>query len=159
MTTVRLNCAEVFYGAMAGVMRRVSDMKVGRAPGHGLDPSDEWGVDIRGALGEMAVAKWLGVYWSGRFEFRGVDVGHVEVRTAAKPTHSLILHDRDPDARPFILVTGTCREFELRGWVYGSEGKRREFWSDPKGGRPAYFVPQSALNPMDTLPQPSRVGA
>ena len=26
----------------------------------------------------------------------------------------------------------------------GGDGKQREYWKDPAGGRPAYFVPQSA---------------
>jgi hypothetical protein len=46
------------------------------------------------------------------------------------------------------LVTGLAPVFILRGWIWGREGKRDEWWTDPACGRPAFFVPQNALRPM-----------
>jgi hypothetical protein len=46
-----------------------------------------------------------------------------------------------------VLVTGSRGDYVIRGWIYGAEGKQDMWWDDPTGkGRPAFFVPQHALN-------------
>jgi hypothetical protein len=72
-------------------------------------------------------------------------VGNVQVRSTSGHRNCLILHKTDPDDKAFVLVTGTAPNFVLRGWIWGRDGKNEEYWRDPVGGRPAYFVPQSAL--------------
>ena len=143
---VELTPWEMLLAAQAGVMRQVENKKLGRRPAYGAGSAQDWQLNIEGALGEYALAKHLGLYWSGKGKLRAADVGDVDVRTRSKPHYELILHDDDPDDRIFWLLTGVYGRYEVRGWIQGRDGKRPEYWSDPAGGRPAYFVPQSALN-------------
>lgn len=74
-----------------------------------------------------------------------------EVRQTPYDSGRLILHRDDADDARFALVTGQLGEYSIRGWILGSEGKDDEWWGDPQGGRPAYFVPQSALGEVKSL--------
>jgi hypothetical protein len=81
--------------------------------------------------------------------------GPVLVRTMPKEWGDLILHNSDKDYRLFVLVYNKGHEFHLLGWCRGDEGKKTEYWKDPtKSGKPAYFVPQSALRDINDLLTP-----
>jgi hypothetical protein len=147
--TVSLTAAELHQAAMIAVQRQIENLFAGRRDAHGASRDVGWSLHIEGAAGEMAFAKWAGLYWSGNIgNLSADDVGATQVRTRSRHDYDLILHPSDPDNRVFVLVTGTAPEFRLVGWIWGGEGKRPEFWSDPARGRPAFFVPQSALHPM-----------
>jgi len=146
MIEVKLTSWELMMGAMAGVMRQVENCKKGRRPAHGSGDSNDWQLHVEGALGELALAKAFGLYWSGKGIFRGPDVAGWQVRTRSKHHYDLILHETDPDDLVYWLVTGLNGAYRIHGHVVGSEGKRSEYWADPAGGRPAYFVPQKALS-------------
>jgi len=149
---IRLSYKEMLIGAQIGIMRRVQSMKRGYTHAHGRPDNDDWQRDIEGALGEMALAKYLNLYWVGG-EVCAVDVGDFEVRTTVRPNGRLILHPKDDDTRYFWLVTGINGVYEIKGHILASEGKRDEYWSDPTGRqRHAYFVPQSALVNPATKP-------
>lgn len=152
--TVTLAWSEVMQAALVAQMRRVQNMAAGRNARFGAERGDGWGYDIEGACGEMAVAKHFGLYWSGAVgNLRAPDVGPLQVRTRAKPYHDLILHPSDANDDAFVLVTGLAPTFRLIGWTVGHDGKRDEYWADPAGGRPAFFVPQAALKPIAALRQ------
>lgn len=126
---------------------------------HGIESSgrEAWAADITGALSEMAVSVGLKLPWNDpiraprqRNADGDRDVGDFEVRSTTRERGSLILYPKDADDAPFILVTGQLPTFELRGWVYGHEGKQERFWrTDVRS--PAFFVPQSALKPLGDL--------
>ena len=108
----------------------------------------------RGCVGEVAVSKALNLYWTGVGGLRFPDVGGlIEVRTISQKNHRLILHDADVDSQIAILVFvgEEPTQCELMGWIPCSEGKSKEFESDPVGGRPAYFIPQKNLRPMEDI--------
>jgi len=136
----------MLLAAQAGIMRQVENCKIGREPYHGAGSGNDWQLHIEGCLGEFALAKYLGVHWSGKGKLRDPDVGEVDVRTGARDSHRLILHDDDPDDRVFWLLCGVNGNYTVKGWITGLDGKKKVYWSDPVGGRPAYFIPQSALN-------------
>jgi hypothetical protein len=139
--------------AEMGITRQISNLMKGRPDAYGCAADVGWQVHIEGCCGELAVAKYLDRYWSGNFEqLKADDVGNYQVRTRSSHGWDLILHDRDPDDRVFILVTGTAPEYVIRGWMRAKDGKKPEFWSDPsKQNRPAYFVPQDCLHPISDL--------
>jgi hypothetical protein len=141
--------------------RQSQNLKQGNHDRFGADPENGWTLHIRGCLGEMAVAKHLGLPWNGNLgNYRAHDVGPYEVRTAQPGLHRrLILHDRDHDDRPYIhVISDHAGRYHLIGWLYGREGKRREWWIDPsRAGRHAYFVPNASLRPMNTLPHVTAV--
>ena len=67
----------------------------------------------------------------------------------------LLLHKEDADEDLFLLVTGFSGDYVIRGWIQCFEGKKEEYWKSEFGrpDRSCYWVPQEALNPMDTMGQ------
>lgn len=122
-----------------------------------------------GALGELVVARYLGIPWSESVDTftRELDVGRFEVRTRSTPEAELIIRPRDPDARVYVLVVPEPdspaswyllrRErrwpaaWRVAGWKVARDGKRQEWQRDPGGRLPAFFVPQTALRFPDEL--------
>jgi hypothetical protein len=141
-------------GAQVGIMRQVQNLKRGAKSTYGQDGSNLWQLHIEGALAEMAVSKYLDYYWWGRVgNYNASDVSQsIEVRHSANHKHRLILHDRDNDNSPFILVTGGIGQYILQGWIMGKDGKQPQYYKDPTGNnRPAYFVPREVLKPIEAL--------
>lgn len=151
MTTVQLSWFEVFQGAMAGVMRRIEAQKLERPEPYCSPKSDPWGVDIEAACAELAVAKFVGVYWESvvrQPKNLPGDVGRIQVRSTTLPDGCLILHKRDRDDATFVLVVGRIPKYRVAGYIQASACKQERFWSQGDG-RAAYFVPQSALTAPD----------
>jgi len=149
---VKLNASEMMQAALIGVMRNVTNLRQGRVDAFGAESDRGWEYHIQGACGEYAVAKLLNAFYNGALGNLGADdVGNFQVRTRSKAHYELIIHPKDPDDRKFVLVTGCAPLFNVVGWIVGRDGKREEFWKDPAGSRPAFFVPHSALRPIDEL--------
>ena len=116
---------------------------------------------LPGAMGELAVAKFLGIEWPAR-----VDTFHgppdldpdIEVKTRQNHAWGLMIRHCDPvDNRRYILVTKEIGnpEFRLHGWINGSEIRTDEHWNTEitkRNGRPPmWLVEQHELNPMKVL--------
>lgn len=148
---VTLTSAEWALANQVAALRQVSNEAVARRDAHGA--SVELGLDLhlQGAAAEAAVAKWRNVWWSGALnQLKAADVGSLQVRSTQHENGCLIVHPSDPDDDVFILAVGKAPTFRLAGWIRGSAAKDQGFWRDPTGkGRAAYFVPQSALRPME----------
>lgn len=117
-------------------------------------------IHVIGAVGEVAFAKWLGVYPSFSVrQFSGmmadVEAGcKYEIRHRLKTNHDLIIRDNDPADRVYILTRGCPPEVEISGWCWGDEFVgRAEFTQDWGGHGRASFVPAQELHPMETLPR------
>lgn len=152
--TVRLEWYELQQAAIVGINRRIKALHAGGKETHGFDGDRAWTVDIEGAAGELAVAKVLGVYWSGSintFKF-GADVGHLQVRTMGKEHYGLLIRPNDDDAAIFVLVVGRAPQFRVVGFIRGIDAKKQEWFQSFGNGRPAaYFVPQDRLEPIENL--------
>lgn len=153
MTVVKLNWSEVILAGNVGLMRRISALKKTRDEPYGKPDLEPWGLDVDGAAAEMAVAKFADVFWSGSIGRLDIDAGPYQVRQTTLDYGCLILHDKDADSKPFVLVTGAAPVMNLRGWIWARDGKNSLYWEPEKGRTPCYFVPQHALRPMDTLPR------
>jgi|ERR1700677_1913020 len=150
---INLVAAEMTIAAMVGVMRQVTNLRDGRKDAHGASLSGGWQIHIEGACSEYAVAKYLGLFWNGNLgNLKADDVGPFQVRSTEHANGRLILHKGDPGDRLYVLVTGRCPSYVLQGWISGADGQNEEYWTDPQGGRPAYFVPTKALRPMSEFP-------
>lgn len=148
---VTLNWHEAAMASEIGRLRHLSAIKNGRRGRNGF-AGGGWQEHIEGACGELAVAKFLGIYWDGSIDaFDKPDVGSYEVRTRSKPEYELIVRTNSKDASIFICVTGQCPTYMIRGWIEGKDAKKTEFLSNHGGFSPAYFVPHSALMPMSQL--------
>lgn len=146
---VTLTWYELVQGATVGVWRRVAAMKKGMVDTTGMDFSRAWTSDIEGALGELAAAKVLGVYWPGGVNtFRADDILGFQVRTRPKHTQGLLLRPGDSDEARFLLVTGCAPTYRVHGWLKAGQGKQPQWWRSPNGRPGCWFVPQSELIPV-----------
>jgi hypothetical protein len=144
---VVLTPQEILYGAQVGILKFLETQKHKAQQRYGAKQEDRWRFTIEGALGELAVAKHLGIFWSGGRQ-GDEDLPGFEVRTRSRPDYDLIVHPEDRDESRFVLVTGALGHYHLVGWILGKDAKFDGWWKDPAGGRPAFFVPQYALRPM-----------
>ena len=109
---------------------------------------------VMGFIGEVAVAEYLDAIHHLAILHKGhgeTDVDGVEVRSVNNPTHCLITHKYDKPA-PYVLafVDVDTATVVLRGWLHLRHCNVPGHWRTdvPK---PAYFVPATVLQPMDTL--------
>lgn len=155
---VILTPEEMKLSAEIGRARNDASIGAGYKDTYGLSASTALQKHIEGARGECAAAKALGIKWQADVHSEGgglnkSDVGKYEVRSTPRLGGSLILHDEDKDDRIYILVTGKDNVYFVRGWIQCKDGKNKNYWrTDVR--YPAYFVPQSALNPIMELEQP-----
>jgi hypothetical protein len=163
---VTLTWAEMLIAANIGCMRNVQSLKLGRSrtdsltdPFGGLDLA--WSSNIEGAAGEMAVAKHLGLFWSGSVGNIGADdVGGYQVKTnTSRKWDDLILRKRNKPDRIYISVLsfvapapGVAR-FIITGWIIGTDAMQQQYYREGLPGMPAYFVPRCVLQPLSTLPR------
>jgi hypothetical protein len=157
---VTLTAWELRLARAAGRERHAAAGDRQRAAAYGAAADPDAARDGLGCAGELAVAAWLDRYWTGTpgglDRDRG-DVAGYHVRTRPAADYDLPLHPEDPDRGVFLLVVGPLPTMRIVGWLYGGRGKRREWWHDRyQAGRPAYWVPQTALRPLRTLPAPGR---
>jgi hypothetical protein len=133
-----------------GSMRHLTALFARREDRHGAVCT--WDLHIEGACGELAAAKGLGVFWDGSINtFKRPDLPGVQVRTRSRHEYELIVRDDDAPGARFLLVTGQCPRYCVRGWILGADA-RRDAWRQTHGDRePAYFVPHAALHPPATL--------
>lgn len=168
---ITLNEKDVTLATEVAEMRNNSQRNAKRRDG--LVKGSSVGRDLQGALAELAVSRALNLHWDGKFlpikiwdtwKIEGNDVGKLEVRSTERSNGRLILHPKDKDFSPYILVLSytsgppfvttdneLCEPvYKLAGWVYGIDGKKDKYWRDnvPK---PCYMVPQSDLKTMDSL--------
>lgn len=151
---VELTWREVYLAGVVNVARTVDNLHQGKRDRYGL-AYDDMGESRgwMGAIAEIAVAKYLNIYWV-TLEPGVIDVGHVEVRAVGAPGHRLLLHDEDRDA-PFVSVLVERKRLPvvtLRGWYYAENGKQSEYWAEPVSGRGCYCIPNNLLHPMCELP-------
>lgn len=141
---IKLTMYEIMMAANVGVMRQVESLKYNMQQRHGADSETDWQKHIESALTECALAKYTNVFWCKRARSQP-DVGDCEVRASQRPDARLIVHKDDHDDRQYWLVTGKNGVYTIHGYMMGKDAKQDKYWTDPKTGRPAYFVPQSHL--------------
>ena len=157
---VKLGYSELLIGAIVGCLRHIEALVRGRKDQDGFE-GDGWGAHIEGALGEMAAAKAVNRYWDApvntfKDPARG-DVGPYEVRRRSRQDWDVLIRRRDADAKIHIAVFGCAPHFRVAGWLFGFEAKQDK-WLKPHGERtPAWFMPQSELRSLDTLPRADEI--
>lgn len=156
---VSLDEGEVKRAVASGMKRQRMHRQIGRPDGKVV--ADGIDIDISGCLAEFAVAKAFGMPWDGEYldnekwsQWRtdGHDVSGIEVRSTRHHDGRLLLHKRDKDDSPYVLVrTHAKPRFQIVGWMLGRDGKKPEFWTDVGYGRPCYLVPTPLLRPPADL--------
>jgi hypothetical protein len=77
------------------------------------------------------------------------------VRSTRYRDGHLAIYEKDTNEAVFILALlhDLARGgVELAGYIHAAEGKRDQWWRTSGLKRPAYFVQQSALAPVEELP-------
>ena len=149
---VELTNSEYLHALIAGSLRRADARAKGRQQYYGARTADSELLDIIGAVGECCVAKHRDVFWCGAGEFRGDDVGSLQVRATTYDNGHLVLTKSDEDNKPYVLVCVSNGVGKIRGWLYGREGKQERYWQDKSNRGPQFYIQQSDLRPVDTLP-------
>jgi hypothetical protein len=149
-----LTTEEIIRFGGAGVARCANALEKRRSGAHGFNRDNErWQIDVEGLLAEAAAAKALGLPYEptvGELDTHLGDIGpRLQVRSTKYPTGSLLIHDKDADRDKFILVTGIYGVYDIRGWIYGEEGKFDKY-KKQHGGRWAYWIGQHLLRPMES---------
>ena len=116
-----------------------------------LSPN-KWQVNIEGAMGELAAAKYLRTYWEGSInKHADADVGgFIEVRTCSYDNGWLWVWPKDADDRLVVLVCGRSPTFKVVGWIKAGDAKRGDWWQHdgaPNNRKRAkcWFVPPEEL--------------
>lgn len=107
-----------------------------------------------GVIGEMAAAKVLGLTFTGSVDtFRNhPDLAGVEVRLRSNPSWQLIVRDNDKDNAKYLLVRGVPPSaVEVVGWIMGRDAKNPAWLRSYGNLKPAYFVPDSELIPVEKI--------
>lgn len=69
----------------------------------------------------------------------------IDIKGIEKSHYRLMVQKDDQENWAYFLVDGTLHPlYKMIGWCWGHEAKQKQYWDDPKGGRPAYFVPRTA---------------
>lgn len=149
---IELEWYEYAMASEIGRLMQLSSIRQGLPDNYGFSGSG-WNEHIEGACGELAVAKALNIYWAGGIDtFSKPDIGaNLQVRTRSKDNYDLIVRPKDSDEDIFILVTGKCPKYRIRGFVKGADAKQPQWLQDYGGRPPAYFIPPNHLRPLSEL--------
>jgi len=151
---INLSIEEIKKGGEAGLVRQITAINNNSEHTYKQEKSwGDWGNNIEGALGELAVATYLGIDWDSEANRKGMpDVGQYEVRTHPLYKYKMVIRSSDKDRSIFVLVTGQLGEYVLHGWILAKDAKKKEYLWQPDPKRPAsYFVPQNKLHDMKEL--------
>lgn len=149
---IELSKSEGFQASLVGIQRNIEAILDGRKTAFGKDKT--WTIHIEGACGELAVSKYMNLYWGGSvntFKSDGDLCNGWEVRTRSNDDWDLIIRNNDPEDRIYILVTGLFPKYYIKGWIKGKQGKQNQFYKNYGNYGHAWFVPQNYLQPMKNL--------
>jgi hypothetical protein len=149
MSEINLTNTEVWMGVVVGMMRHIESIGSGRRMRG--DTERDWGLDIEGSLGELALAKYLGKYHGGSLNTftNEMDVADQwEVRTTKLENGRLIVGPKDSKDKPYVLVTGYCPNYRIRGWAWGREIMQEEYLHSYPNRKPLYYLPQNKLKKL-----------
>lgn len=159
--TIKLTPDELWQGVVVGANRRISCLFVKKDTSHYKEykEGEEWSAEIESCCSEIAVAKWLGVYWSGGVYDKHTpesDVGSGrEVRHTTYPTGRLIIYPTDKANHKYLLVTGKAPTYTFIGWMFAGDvqsvGHDHDWWTQPHSKRiPSWWVPQERLRSIQS---------
>ena len=152
MSAVTLTWTECAVAAEIGARRRLVALKKNRSEPLGTPESDLWESDIQSSAAEFAAAIVLGKRWRmeivNSLEEKPPDVGDdIEVRWTKHVAGHLAIYPRDHPTRLYVLVIGEIPTFSVVGTISGERGRRDDFWGKTPRGTPAWWIPQTSLDP------------
>jgi hypothetical protein len=155
---VTLTSYEQQQAAVTGMTRQIAAIAAGKRDKAGFK-SDPWGAHIESASSELAVAKYLNVFWDSTVDtYQDENLGDVqglEVRWTKYSTGKLSVHSRDYANKPYVLVVGGIPDYYIKGWMTAGEAQEIGILQNPdkSPSQHYWFVEQSQLHSMDELDQ------
>jgi len=151
--TITLTPMERAVAGLVANTRHEECLRMGLKNKYGAEDERSLDYDILGALGEMAFAKGLNVYWDcavNTFKSRA-DVGKYEVRLRVGHNRDLIIRPDDDPERIYALVTTDefRRKFKIWGCVIGKDAMQKKYFLTPNNRPRAYFFPKEELTPLE----------
>ena len=147
---IELNANEVLVATYIGSRRNAEAKFRGRkARFPEKVPGELWGFHIEAAHAELAVAKYLGIYWGfGVNTFHVADIVNtkLEVRWSLREDVKV----RPDDNGIIVSVTGSSPTYEIKGWIKAEDAKQDK-WKYTKTLPVCYFVPHKELLPIEEL--------
>ena len=164
--SVRLSEREMLLAASSGVQREVECLrKLNNGENvvseyeknnNQVGPGGLWNNHIEGAMGEFAVAKFLGLYPGAITDKEATDVGeHYEVRTRPLRYQELFIKKDEKEDKYYILVQGAYGRYTVCGWISAYEVFTHGDWYHNNEGKTSmrYWVPHEFLYSIETLPK------
>lgn len=154
---ITLTLPEMLTGTNLGTIRQYASDKRGSKYSEGFTEEKMTALasHIEGALGEVCVAKALGLYFEPTVNTYGkADIGEdIGVRTTNKNGHGLLIRERDNPDHFYYLVIGSAPHYRVCGWVRGGDAKVDEYLAPHiEGKRRVWRIPEEKLNSIDTHP-------
>lgn len=157
---IRLIMPEMAVACLIGSVRNLQASFRGWRRDPHNDETRDWGVNIEGVGGEIAVAKHRNVYWVPVWgDPSASDAGPWEVRTnCSRRWNDMLVRKRDEKKRDrvFISVLSFMPEFVILGWKLGADCMQDKYWDSRGVGDPAWWVPRADLESIETLPVPGQ---
>jgi len=146
---IKLNINEMLVAMYIGSRRQAESIYRDRKPRFPESvPGELWGFHIEAAHAELAVAKYFGIYWGFHVNtFHTPDIINtiLEVRWSMKP----FVKVRPDDTGIVISVTGSCPNYEIKGWITAEEAKQEIYLYNKEPI--CYFVPHTKLHDISKL--------
>lgn len=153
MIPVELTPGDVEQIRRTAQLRQAAAEQQGRPDRHGYTGDTPEALHVLGCVGELALARALGVPWEqavNTYHSRP-DVAGYEVRCRSRHTYDLIHRADDDPTRSYALVTWERADpwrALVHGWLPGAECRRPE-WEQTHGQRErAWFIPRDQLRPF-----------
>ena len=129
--------------------------RAGRLNGPRQD-SKGWEIDVAGAIGEMAVAKYLDLkhfVFAFNDKYGKYDLPpNIDVKTSLGHNRRLPIFKNEDPSKLFVFVTFAYEIIRIQGWIVGKDGMKNQFIDNPVGRGESFYVPKFALNNISLLP-------
>jgi hypothetical protein len=148
---VILNDYQIGFADGVAYARRMLAIHKARAPRNGspTDRKKALGRDVLGVRGEAAGHVYTGLRWNALSQIIGrlPDLGDwIDVKGRSKAHYDLpVPKDGMLDWAYMLVDCSGHPAYRIVGWMFGSDAKQAQWWGDPSGEGPAYFVPQKEL--------------
>jgi hypothetical protein len=158
---VKLNLPEMLSASNAGTIRQYASDQRGSEYSEGFtgEKMTPLTSHIEGAMGEVCVAKALGIHFPGSINTYGkADLGDdIGVRTTNREDYGLLIYPKDDPGYFYYLVKGCSPNYRVCGWIRGADAKQDRYLAPYVNNRiTVWRVPESDLNPMTMEPPRSK---
>jgi len=158
---VRLEWFEIDTGSQVGLSRCLENIRMEQGFGFGYNKgfTDQAKDSIMGAMGEVATAKHLHIYFGCHVNsWKEPDLiyngKHLQVRTQQKKNNNFLIIRKN--AKPedlYILVLENTPEFTIAGAIYAKDAMQDKYLTDfGQAHRPKVWgIPQQDLFPLKEI--------